>query len=320
MSQHGTKTANQNNQFPFADRLIPVVDGLDGLKSFMESYPDFGFCPYLADKTEAEWEVSTSRRYMNQALPQFLYVPVNIRGGDDEMLARCVQYADNNAAIAAVNITKPHKSASVLRKYFYGDETSSQNVDTLIKSPVDRKLHPFDLNAPAFINWFEEEAGSFAGKDIVIIGVGGVGEPVAKHIDTKNPASICLVDVKDCSSLATTLTHNVRYYAHLHDVTPSGGDLIVINASGKDGISDDTGLLEFISSRGGGDVFVDLRPHLRIDIVERAKACGWLAYTGNGMNARNDFELLTGIMDYLEVAPEDRPDFSGFSAKVAASS
>ena len=320
MDLHEKKQGELSQEFPFINELIPVTEGLDGFKQFVEKYPGFNFCPYLADKTEDEWKISTSRQYMNQVLPRFLYIPVNIGDSDEEMLAKCIQYADDNSAVAAVNITKPHKSAPVLRKYFYGDEDSSQNVDTLIKAPADGKLHPFDLNAPAFINWFEESVGLFKDMDIVIVGAGGVGEPVAKHIDRRGPSSIHLVDIKDRSNLAAVLTNNTHYYHHLSEVDLNSSGLIVINASGKDGISDDTGLLEFIASQPSIGIFADLRPHLHIDIVEQAKAYGWEAYTGNGMNARNDYELLTGIMDYLDIAPCDRPSFSEFSARVAAAS
>lgn len=320
MDLHKEARGGLRQEFPFMHELVPVTEGLNGLIQFVEKYPGFNLCPYIADKTEDEWKMSTSRQYMNQVLPNFLYVPVNIGDGDNEMLAKCIKYADDNPMVAAVNVTKPHKSASVLRKYFYGDENSLQNVDTLIKAPADGKLQPFDLNAPAFINWFEESVGMFTGKDVVIVGVGGVGEPVAKHIDGRNPSLIHLVDIKDRSNLAATLTNNAHSYHHLSEVDLSGGDLIVINASGKDGISDDTGLLKFIASQPSMGIFVDLRPHLHIDIVEQAKAYGWVAYTGNGMNSRNDYELLKGIMDYLNVAPGDRLSFAEFSARVAAAS
>ena len=319
MNPYKPESQVSTNEFPFAHELISVVDGLDGLKKLIEQYPDFHFCPYLADKTDDEWGVSTSRQYMNRVLPNFLYVPVNIRDGDNEMLLECVTYAQDNSSVTAVNITKPHKSAPVLKSFFYGDDGSTRNIDTLIKSNADGSLHPFDLNAPAFVNWFEEAVGPFAGRDVVIIGAGGVGEPLAKHIDAGNPASIRLVDVRDKSALAASLKSEASYHQRIEDILLENEGAIVINASGKDGISDDTGILEFIASSPKG-TFADLRPQLQLEIVEKAKELGWSAYTGNGMNARNDYELLTGIMDYLRIAEEARPTFAEFEQKVAAAS
>lgn len=306
-------------ELPFAHELIPVVEGLVGLKDLANKYPGFTLCPYLADKTGVEWSISTSRRYMNQVLPNFIYIPVNIMDGDENGVADVVWYAAENPKVAAVNITKPHKSAKVLRKLFFDDENSTNNVDTLIKSKLDNKLYPYDLNAPAFVNWFEQEVGEFADKNVVIIGVGGVGEPVAKHIDKKYPKSILLVDVKDRSDMLDALVTQSRFYDHLSEIEHKYGDMVVINASGKDGISDDTGLAQFLKSHTPG-IFVDLRPHLQIDIVERAKAYGWSAYTGNGMNARNDYELLSGIMEYSDIPEERRPSFAEFEKIVARAS
>jgi hypothetical protein len=76
-------------------------------------------------------------------------------------------------------------------------------------------------------------------------------------------------------------------------------DAIVINAAGKEGA---TGLVQFLESKAGqSKVFVDIRPHLDIAVVERAKELGWQAHTGLGMNTRNDHALVTGITNYLRV-------------------
>lgn len=112
------KTETNRDTYPFYDKKIPVMKGPDEFQAFIEQYRHFIFCPYIADKTTDEWEVSTSRQYMNQAVERFLYVPVNIDAGNGAELARIVQLADNDQRIAAVNITKPHKSAPVFREYF----------------------------------------------------------------------------------------------------------------------------------------------------------------------------------------------------------
>jgi shikimate 5-dehydrogenase len=318
MKEFDLKNREQTDEYPYAHELIPVANGLEGFQAFIENFDGFTFCPYLADKTDVEWDQSTSRQYMNRVLPDFLYVPVNIASGDTDSLKKFIEYADNAPAIAAVNITKPHKSTLALREYFFGDARSSRNVDTLIKE--DGALKPFDLNAPAFINWFKENVNGFMNKEIIILGVGGVGEPIAKHIDKEKPSKIYLVDVLDRSELLQTLESEAVYAPSLGEVPYTGQNIIFINASGKDGISDDTGIFSFLADSPVKGTFVDLRPHLEIAIVKEAKECGWDAYTGNGMNARNDYELLLGITNYIETPEREIPTFSEFSKKVAEAS
>ena len=50
---------------------------------------------------------------------------------------------------------------------------------------------------------------------------------------------------------------------------------------------------------------------------EKAKELGWDSHTGHGMNARNDYILLTGITDNLGVIP---PAFAQFEILVAEAS
>ena len=47
---------------------------MDEFVAFVEKYPDYAICPYVAFKDSSDWDKSTSRVYMNQLLPRFLYV------------------------------------------------------------------------------------------------------------------------------------------------------------------------------------------------------------------------------------------------------
>lgn len=73
---------NINPEYPFKHNKIPVADGLDGFVEFAKKFPGFTFCPYVAEKDDEGWDKSTSRVYMNQVLPRFLYVPVNVAKND----------------------------------------------------------------------------------------------------------------------------------------------------------------------------------------------------------------------------------------------
>lgn len=310
------------SRMPFRERKIPVSKGLAEFNNFVEQYPDFYICPYIADKTDEGWDSSTSRSYMNQVLPGFLYVPVNVPKDDTQGLDELLMAIKDNKRVAAVNITQPHKSSPTIRRIFIGDEISQQNVDTLIRN-VEGELEPYDLNAPAFVGWYKDEVGEFADSTVVLVGVGGVGEPMAKAIAKEAPAHLILIDPNNKQHLVTQLQAQVtdtRYYGSVAEVPNDGlGDsLVLINAAGKEGANDNSGVSEIINRMAHhSGVFVDIRPQLDIDIVETARSLGWRAYTGNGMNARNDYTLLSGIASYSGLTP---PSFDEFDKLVAAAS
>jgi shikimate 5-dehydrogenase len=316
-SPNGT---NLSPEFPFAKEKIPVAEGVEAFKTFIGEYPDFAICPYVAYKDTEGWDKSTSRVYMNQVLPNFLYVPVNIPKGDAEQLRQFFEYIGDMERVPAVNITQPHKSNPVVRELLLGDAASDENIDTLIRDS-EGKLVPYNLNAPAFVGWFNEEVGSFADRQVTLIGVGGVGEPIAKGIAAQHPSRLILIDPVDKSELAQRLSAQAptEYHQALseaHDELPENA--IVINAAGKEGASESSALNELLGSQASSDkIFVDIRPHLDIEEVERAKRLGWRAFTGHGMNARNDYELLVGITDYLHTTP---PPFARFQELVARAS
>jgi len=135
-----------NPEYPFLHDKIPVADGLDGFTDFIGHYPECAFCPYVAEKDAEGWSKSTSRTYMNQVLPNFLYVPVNIPKGDQEALRGFFDFVQNRTDVPAVNITQPHKSSPVLRELYLGNADSDVNVDTLIRNEAG-KLEPYDLNS-----------------------------------------------------------------------------------------------------------------------------------------------------------------------------
>ena len=94
--------------------------------------------------------------------------------------------------------------------------------------------------------------------------------------------------------------------------------VIVINAAGKEGATNEPELWDLVQKGASKGVFVDIRPHLDIEIVEEAKQYGWDAHTGNGMNARNDYVLLQGISRQIPGATT--PSFEEFQELVARAS
>jgi hypothetical protein len=77
--QPTSSEAQLTPEFPYAHEKIPVAQGADEFVAFVEKYPDYAICPYVAFKDSSDWDKSTSRVYMNQLLPRFLYVPGEYR-------------------------------------------------------------------------------------------------------------------------------------------------------------------------------------------------------------------------------------------------
>lgn len=312
-----------NLEFPYIHSKIPAINGPEGFVSFTEEYPDFTFCPYVAEKDGEGWDRSTSRVYMNRVLPNFLYVPVNIPKDNLTALRSFFSLVQDRSDIPAVNITQPHKSSSVLRELYLGNAASEENIDTLIRNN-EGQLEPYDLNSTAFVEWYKDEVGSFQDKSVVLVGIGGVGEPIAKKIAAEKPSDLLLVDVADKAGFAAQLSATSQvpttFEPSLRGILESGlpDDVIVINAAGKEGATNESELWELIQKRAKKGVFVDIRPHLTIEIVEEAKRQGWNAYTGHGMNARNDYVLLQGIA--RQVPDAHLPSFEEFQRLVAQAS
>lgn len=185
------------------------------------------------------------------------------------------------------------------------------------------RLEPYDLNSTAFVEWYKDEVGSFQDKPVILVGIGGVGEPIAKKIAAEKPSNLLLVDVTDKSDFAVNLGNvfhvPTTFTSSLRNVINSGlsENAIVINAAGKEGAANESELWKLIQKDSVG-TFVDIRPHLDIEIVEEAKRHGWDAHTGHGMNARNDYVLLQGIARQIPGAIP--PSFGEFQQLVARAS
>jgi shikimate 5-dehydrogenase len=250
-------------------------------------------------------------------------VPVNVPKDDQDALDNFFSFVQDRKDIPAVNITQPHKSSPVLRELYLGNAHSDVNVDTLIRND-EGQLEPYDLNSTAFVEWYKDEVGPFQDKPIILVGIGGVGEPIAKKIAVEKPGSLLLVDVSDKTDFAAQLgetTHvETSFNNNLRELMESGlrEDAIVINAAGKEGATNESELWQLIQKGTSNGVFVDIRPHLDIEIVEEAKRHGWNAHTGHGMNARNDYVLLQGIARQIPGATP--PSFEEFQRLVVAAS
>lgn len=307
-----------SNEYPFSKEKIPVCQSINDLQNFIEEYSTFLFCPYLAYKDEDAWSKSTSRVYMNQVLPNFLYTPINIAKDDINTQKEFFNFIWSNPKVIAINITQPHKSNPILLQKF---SNPTINIDTLIRNEKGDMV-PFDLNAPSFVDWFNNEVSSFNDKTIIIIGVGGAGEPIAKKISELKPLEIILVDPIDKTNLVRDLETKVKvsYKSNIQSINQdmNKSNLIVINAAGKDGADDSSGLQEWLKYNFiKNGIFIDLRPQLEIDIVETAKKIGWQSYSGYGMNARNDYSLVTEIAKVINETP---PSFENFKNLVISAS
>jgi shikimate 5-dehydrogenase len=297
---------------------IAVCDGIKDLKQYLSNHNNLKICLYLADKTKEAWDISTSRVYMNQIDESFVYLPVNIKKGDWESIKEVYTLAENEEQIVAINQTQPHKSNPVQKEWFLGQDIP-QNVDSLIKNK-NNKLQCYNLNGPSFASWFEDEVTQFYNNKVIVFGVGGVGEPIARIIANKNPEKLYLVDIYSKEDLAKELSKyiNVDYVDNLSKVNfDTNNKIILINCAGKEGGDDKEvkKVLERLKDRN--NIFVDLRPQLDIETVNVAKQYGWNSYTGFGMNSRNDYVLLQKIQEIISISI---PSFEEFAKLVTLAS
>ncbi|MCK5084273.1 MAG: hypothetical protein KAQ64_01295 [Candidatus Pacebacteria bacterium] len=300
----------------FFNKKIPVCNSVKELKEFLARYSKFKFCLYLAYKDPDDWDRSTSRVYMNQVIADLIYLPVNIKKDNNDSLKEIYRISESSEQIVAINQTQPHKSNSVLGKWLQDD--SIVNIDALIKDK-NKKLVPYDLNGPSFVGWFKDEVGQFQEKCVILLGVGGVGEPIARKVIEEKPSKLILVDIVPKNELCAELSKKgiIEYASGLSEIKLNDNKIIFINCAGKEGV-DESGTNELLMKfKERGFIFVDLRPHLQIDIVEKATKLRWKAYTGHGMNARNDYSLLTKIAELIGIVLMPFDEFKKIVAKAS---
>lgn len=273
-------------------KKIPVSHSVRDVISFLNERRDCAFILYLAHKNRVGWARSTSRVYMNEISPKLLYLPVDIAKNDLHLLRQIYALAKRSRQIIAINQTQPHKSNPVLRKLFRRSPLT--NIDSIIKR--GNTLVPYSLNATAFLSWYESDVGSLKNSNVIIIGVGGTGEPIARQLITHKLKTLFLIDPVNKKKLAaelssiTTTYYRPRITNEL--IEQLNGTTIVINASGKEGAENGSSIQTILTLKTKG-IYVDLRPQLELKQVLRAKKLRWRAYTGFGMNVLNDYRFLT---------------------------
>jgi len=283
-------TSISNNTMP--TKKMPIMHSVEAVERYLRTHGDRKAILYLAHKDRAGWDRSTSRIYMNQISPELKYLPIDIAKDDLSSLKKVYALAKHSPQVIAINQTQPHKSNPVVKRLFR-HTTTLTNIDTIIKH--HSKLVPYSLNATAFLSWYTHDVGSLRDTDIVIIGVGGTGEPIARQVRSHKPRKLFLIDPIDKQRLAVELSLKgaTSYHRTITDAVlrEIDGKPVIINASGKEGVESNSSIHKILRSKGRG-TFVDLRPQLKLALVEGAKKLGWKAYTGFGMNVRNDYTFL----------------------------
>lgn len=308
---------NKNKEIITSNNKIKVCNNIQEVKDFIKMNKEINICLYLAYKEPIEWEISTSRVYMNKIHKNLVYLPINIKKNDFESLKEIYDLSEQNNQIVAINQTQPHKSNSVLKEWFR-NKTIPDNVDSLIKDQ-NNKLTCYDLNGPSFTDWFTEDVSTLKNRSVILFGVGGVGEPIARRIAKEGINSLYLIDINSKENLAKELSNDtkVTYLEKLNEICLENDSFIFINCTGKEG-GNDNSAIEFLQKyKNMNNIFVDLRPQINIEIVNLAKKLGWDAYTGFGMNARNDYTLLKKISELINIKI---PSFEEFKKLVEEAS
>ncbi len=295
---------------------IAVFKTLEEIKKYIKENLTKKICLYIAEKTPEAWDISTSRVYMNEINDNFSYLPINIEKDNLDLIREIYDYSESCMQIVAINQTQPHKSNSVMKERFMNNEI--KNIDSLIKNDKG-KLEPYNLNGFSFTSWFEDEVDNFYNKTVIVFGVGGVGEPISRRLAELNIKQLYLVDICSKEKLVEELSKKtkVKYYNSLNAINIDDDNIVLINCAGKEG-ADDSTINKMIDEYSSiKNIFIDLRPQLNIEIVEYAKSKLWKAYTGFGMNSRNDYSLLELIKKYSDITI---PTFKEFKELVKSAS
>src|SRR3989344_8283060 len=205
------------------------------VEQFLVKQEDAKFVFYLAHKDSDGWEKSTSRVYMNQISPSLIYLPVDIEKDDLESLREIYKIAQENNQVVAINQTQPHKSNPIVKELFQHLTNVPANIDSIVKNQ-NGELIPFNLNGPAFVDWFVDEVGSVEKNTVILVGVGGAGESIAREVARNRPSELLLIDLMDKQPLAQELSSSdtkveyvQKFSTYLLVDKPS---LVVINATG----------------------------------------------------------------------------------------
>ena len=295
-------------------KMIKVCTTIDEIKEFLQNNVNSKFCLYLADKTNEQWAESTSRIYMNEIDDKIIYLPINVKKHDNEMLLVIYKLCEQSPQIVCINHTHPHKSNEVLKKWL-GVSAKQFNADVVFRD--GNSFVPMDCNGPAFMNFFKKHIGEFKDKNVIILGVGGSGEAIARQIANENPRLLYLVDIADKNWLVDELKNlvQVKFEKYLKDVVIENKDVVLINCSGKEG-NDSLYLDDFLKEFSNKDnIFVDIRVHMTQPVI-LAKSLNWKAFTGFGMNYVNGYTILSKLCSYANVCPPSLDYFKSLVMEV----
>jgi shikimate 5-dehydrogenase len=294
---------------PYADRLVPVSVGHRGIDAFMDDHPAYRFCWYVAHKDQAGWDRSTSRVAMNRAMSNTIYAPVEVAADDLEELRALYALAAQRPAVSGINHTMPHKGNAALRDFV---EQPGPSCDVALR-PGPGHFLAEDFNGPGFIAWYEDTVGP-PHSTVVIVGVGGAGEAIARWMARRHESCLWLVDIRDRSRLSIELSAQTpsRYSSDISAAAVSPDEpLTVINCTGLS-LEPLRGYLT-AHAEGTERVFVDIRMGV-VDLVTEASDQGWETHTGVGMASRSNYMLVSAL---TTIAHEETPSFEDFQAREA---
>jgi shikimate 5-dehydrogenase len=290
---------------PFSERPPPVCGSVAAIEQLVGCHPGCGVCLYLGDRSPRDWADSLSVRYVNRLLGSLIYVPVNVAAGDREGLREVYRYARAEPRVVAINHAQPHKSSPELRSLV----GSSDRVDFVARE--GGSFRGYDLNGPAFLGWLLTEMPSLDRAAVVLLGVGGAGEAIARAVAARGPAELVLVDPADRSELAASLAETVptRYAAAPpQDTAAPQRAVVLVNAAGDAG--SDAALGSLAAWQADDRLFADLRVSPPRELLAEARRLGWRAHSGEGMNLHNDHRMLEKL---AALAGEKPPTFAALA-------
>jgi hypothetical protein len=190
------------------------------------------FMGYLGDKTEDEWDESTSRRYMNKLWESFAYIPIQLKQAEASLyLNSYYKVAESAGNIIGFNHTNPHKSNPAMRAMYGGGEG-----DILIKS--EGKLQIADCNGRAAVMLLSHLISErpFSDYTLVIIGgLGATGRLILNAFADTAPKDILICDIQAndvfIDSLEAKMGFRPRYIDDIAKIPEIAGPAMFVNAT-----------------------------------------------------------------------------------------
>jgi hypothetical protein len=306
---------------PFTEQNIPICRGAAQFEQFADDHPDFRICPVIASTNEENWRSLPGLGYLNR-IPGFLYVPVNLssRASYSGQIELALNAALERPAVHAVRILPPFRERASIGEWLNSwkePKDEPMPIDFLVRGD-DGDFAAVQLGPADGLARFERVIGSFAGSEVLHIGLDEAGRDLASQIAARKPAKLLLMSGDEISTHASNMqfvhelskTHdieveNVAYLSS--DLLESLEKPIIVNVSGNGkNLTRRIASLVRVLNR---HVYIDARTGWEAPLIAKARTLGWTALSGFRGGVHDDHDMIVHLMNQRGETP---PDFGAF--------